>query len=103
MEIEVTTENLVGTLTTEHHLDTHRLDDTSQQVHRRRGTNGGDVVGFNEIDDVTDGIETFLNGIVDFVVHSTDMVGYHLGLGKIGSALQTYGKRVQTRPIGLGL
>ena len=102
VEVEIAAEDLVGTLAREHHFDSHRLDDASQQVHGRRSTHGGDIVGFDEIDDVADGIKTFLNGIVDFVVNGADMVGYNLGFGEVGSTLQSYGKRVQTWPIGFG-
>ena len=34
VEVQVATENLVGTFAAEYHLDTHRLDDTRQQIHR---------------------------------------------------------------------
>ena len=103
MEVEIATENFVGTLAAEHHLDTHRLDDSCQQVHRRRGADGSDIVGFDEIDDVTNSIQSILNGVVDFVVNGADMVGHHLGLGQVGGSLQTDGKGVQTRPISFGL
>ena len=103
VEIQIATENLVGTLTAEYHLDTHRLDDTGQQIHGRGGTDGGDVVGLDIVDDIANGVKTFLNGVVDFVVHGTDVVGHQLGLGQVGSTLQTNGKGVQTGPIGFGL
>ena len=103
MEIEVATENLVGTLATEYHLDTHRLDDPCQQVHGRGGADGGDVVGLDVIDDVADGIESLLDGIVDFVVNGADMVGHESRLCQVGGSLQSYGKGVQTGPPGLAL
>ena len=37
------------------------------------------------------------------MMHGTDMIGHQLCLGEIGSALQTHGKGVQTRPVGLRL
>ena len=76
MEIKIATENLIGTFTGKHHLDAHRLDYASQQVHRCRGTDGGDIIGLNIIDNIPNGVKTFLNGIVDFVMNRTDMVGY---------------------------
>ena len=103
MEIEVTTKDFIGSLTTEYHLDTHRLDDASQQVHRRRSPNGSNIVGLDEVDNIADGIESFLNGIVDFMVDSTDMVGHHLGLGQIRRTFQAHGEGVQTGPIGTRL
>ena len=33
VEIEVTTEDLVGTLAREHHLDAHALDYSCQEIH----------------------------------------------------------------------
>ena len=103
VEIEVAAENLVGTFAAEHHLDTHRFDDACQQVHRCGGTDGGDIVGFNEIDDITDGVEPFLNGVVDLVVHGADMIGDEFGFCQVGGTFQSYGKRVQTRPVGTSL
>ena len=103
MEIKVATEDLIGSLTAEHHLDAHRLNDTSQQVHRRRSPNGSNIVGLDEVDNIADGIESFLNGIVDFMVDSTDMVGYHLGLGQIGRTFQAHSEGVQTGPVGTRL
>ena len=103
MEIEIASENLIGTLARQYHLDTHRLDDTRQQIHRSRGTHGGNIVGFNKIDHITDGVEPLLDGIVDFMMHSTDMVGHHSGLRQVGSPFQSYSKGMQTWPICLGL
>ncbi len=103
MEVEITTKDLIGTLAREYHLDTHRLDDTSQQIHRRRGAEGGDIVGFDEIDDVAYGVETFLDGVVDFVVDGANMVGHEFGLCQIWRTLQSYGKGVQTGPVGFRL
>ena len=103
MEIQVAAENLVGTLAREYHLNTHRLDDTCQQIHRCRGTNGGYIVGLDIVDDITDGIEPLLNSIVDLVMNRSDMISHQLCLGEIGSTLKTDGKGVQTGPIGFGL
>ena len=103
VEVEVAAEDLVGTLATEHHLDTHGLDDAGQQIHGGRGADGGDIVSLDEVDDIADGIEALLDGIVDFVMDGTDMIGHETGLGQIGGALQTHGKGVETGPIGLGL
>ena len=50
------------------------------------------IVGtsLDEIDDVADGIETFLDGIVDLVVNGADMVGHELRLGQVGRAFQAH-------------
>ena len=100
MEIEIASENLIGAFSAEHHLYAHRLDDASQQIHRRRSTHGGNIVSLDVIDDVADGIKTFLNGIIDFMVDSTDVVGNEACLCQVGSTFQTNGKRVQTGPVG---
>ena len=100
VEIEVTAEHLVCSFTAEHHLDPHRLDDAGQQIHRRGGAHGGDVVGFDVIDDVADGVQSFLNGVVDFVVHRTDVFGHQPRFLQIGGALQAHGEGVELRPPG---
>ena len=92
MEIKITSEDLIGTLTREHHFDTHRLDDACQKIHGRRGADCRYIVGFDEIDDVADGIESFLNGVVDFVMHGSDMISNEFGLCQIRRAFQSYGK-----------
>lgn len=78
MEIQIATEHFVRTLAGQHHLDTHRLDFTRHQVHWRGGANGGDVVGFDVINHVADGIQAFLHGEVNFMVHGAQMVGHFL-------------------------
>ena len=102
VEVEITSEHLVGTLTGKNHLDTHAADDSRQEIHRSRSTNGGNIVGLNEIDDITDGIQTFLNGVVDFVMHGSDVLGNQSCLRQIRRTLQTYGKGVKSRPVCLG-
>lgn len=92
MEVEITSEYLVGTLTGKYHLDTHASDDSRQKIHRGRGTNGGNIVGLDEVDDITDGIQTFLDGVVDFVMHGTDVVGNQSCLCQIRRTLQTNGE-----------
>ena len=98
MEIEVTTENLVGTLARQHHLYAHRLDDTRQQIHWRRGTHGRHVIGLYEIDHIANGIETLLDGVVYFVMHGTYIIGHELSLSKVWRSFQAHRKRVEARP-----
>ena len=61
-----------------------------------------DIVGFDKIDDVADGIQTFLYGIVYFVMDGADVLGNETCFRQIGSPFQAYGKTVETRPVGLG-
>ena len=103
VEVEITSEHLVGSLTGKHHLDTHAADYSRQQIHRGRCTDGGHIVGFDKINDITDSIQTFLNGIVDFVMHSSDVFGNQTCLCQIRRTLQTNSEGVQTWPICLGL
>ena len=103
VEVEVAAKDLVGTLAGEHHLDAHRLDDTRQQVHGGGGTHGGDIVSLDEVYDIADGIEAFLDGIVDLMVHGADIVGHQPCLGQVWGPLEAYGKRVEARPPRPGL
>ena len=100
VEVEVTTEDFVSTLTRKHHLDTHRLDDAGKEVHRCGGTNSGHIVGLDEIDDIVEGIESLLDGVVDFVVNRADIVGNETCLLQIWRTFQSYGKGMESWPIG---
>ena len=97
MEVEIAAENLVGPFAAQHHLDAHRLDDAGQQIHRRGGPDGGHVVGFDIVDDIAEGIQPFLNSIIDFMVNRSDMFGHQTGLFQVGSPLQPYGEGMQLR------
>ena len=103
VEVEITSEYLVGTLARKHHLDTHAADDSRQEIHRGRSTHGGNIVGLDEIDDITDGIQAFLDGVVDFVMHGSDVLGHQSCLCQIRRTLQTHSEGVQTWPVCLGL
>ena len=102
VEIEITAENLVGTLAAQHHLNAHRFYDAGQKVHRRACANGCNIVCLNMINNIANGIQTFLNGVVHLVVDGAQVLGHHAGLRQIGRALYADGKRVQTRPPGIG-
>ena len=103
VEIQVASENLVGTLTREHHLDAHALDDTCQQVHRGGSAHGGHVVSLCEIDYIPQRIKPLLDGVVDFVVHGAYMLGHQTCLLQVGRSLETHGKGVQAWPPGTRL
>ena len=53
MEVEITAEYLVRSFTAKYHFDSHRLDDTCQQIHRCRGTYGSHIVSLDKIDYIT--------------------------------------------------
>lgn len=84
VEVEVTAEYFISSFAAQYHLDTHALDNTCQQIHRGRGADGGDIVSFDVIDDIADGIQSFLNGVVDFVVDGSDKIGYFTCFGQVG-------------------
>ena len=55
-----------------------------------------------EIDDITDSIQTFLNGIVDFVMHSSDVFGNQTANNiTAGKALNGLGGESLLNPIKL--
>lgn len=65
----LTTEDLVASLTAEHHLHTHGLDFPGEQVHRRTGAHRRHVVGLEVVDHIRDRIETFLHSEGVLVVY----------------------------------
>lgn len=103
VEVKVTAEHLVRTFAAEYHLDAHAFDDTCQQIHGGGGADSGYVVSLNEIDDVADSIEAFLNGIVYLVMHGTDMTGHFASFNQVGSTLQADGEGMELRPPGICL
>ena len=103
VKIEVAAEDLVGALAREHHLDAHRTDDAGQEIHRRGGAHGGDVVGLDEIDHIAQGVKALLHRVVDLMVYGADMLRHHAGLGQIGRTLQADGKGMQAGPPGAAL
>ncbi len=103
VEVEVATEQLVGTFAGEHHLDPHRLDVAGHQIHRGGGADGGDVIGLEVIDDVAQSIQTLLHGEVDLVVDGAEVISHLAGGGEIRRPFQTDGEGVQLRPPGFAL
>lgn len=98
MEVEVAAEHFVRTFAGKHHFDAHGFNFPRHQVHRRRGANSGHIVGFDVIDNVADGIQPFLDGKVNFVVHGAEVVGHLLRRFQVRRAFQTDRERVQLRP-----
>ncbi|MPM06491.1 hypothetical protein SDC9_52792 [bioreactor metagenome] len=81
VEIEVTAENFIGSFAGKYHFHAHRFDDAGEEVHRGTGTDGGYIVGLDVVNHVADGIQSFLHGEVDFVVHGADVFCYDTGSG----------------------
>mmetsp|Transcript_14426 Transcript_14426/g.34920 ORF Transcript_14426/g.34920 Transcript_14426/m.34920 type:complete len:276 (+) Transcript_14426:220-1047(+) len=63
VEVQVPTEDLIGTLTTDNHFDTHSLDLTCHEVHRSRRPDRCNVVRFQTLYDITDSIGTLLERV----------------------------------------
>jgi hypothetical protein len=88
-EVEVSSVDLVGSLSGQNHLDSLSLDLSAQQVHGGRGTDGGDIVGLQVVDDVTKSVETLLKGEVELVVDGSEVVGDLLGGDSVGRSNKT--------------
>ena len=58
----LTTEDLVASLATEHHLHTHGFDLPAQEIHRSTCTDGRNVICLEVVDYIRDGVEAFLDG-----------------------------------------
>ena len=52
VEIEVSTEDLVTSLSRQDHLDSHSFDLSAEQVHGRACSDSGDIVGFQVVNDI---------------------------------------------------
>ncbi len=100
MKVEITSENLIGTLSGEYHLDAYGLYHPRQEIHRCGGAYGSDVVGLYVVYDIAYGVESLLNSVVYLVVNSTYIIGNKTSLSEVGCALESYGKGVQSRPVG---
>ena len=98
VEVEITAEDFVGSLAGEHHLDAHGFDDASEEIHRSGGAHGRHIVGFDVSDDVVDGVQSFLDGVVNFVVNRSDVVGDFSCFGKVGCSFESDGEGVEARP-----
>lgn len=100
MEVQVTTEHLIGPFARQHHLDAHRFNLARHQIHRRGGADGGDVISFDVVDHVADGVQAFLHREVDFMVDGAKVVSDLLSCAQIRGAFQPDGEGVQLRPPG---
>lgn len=97
-EDELTTKYFVTTLSRQDHLNAHSLDLPAEEVHRGTSSYSGDIISLKVVDDFRDGIETFLNGKVVFVVNGTEEVGRLSGSNKIGCTGETDSKRMELGP-----
>lgn len=94
VEVQVSAKNLVATLSTQNHLDSHGLDLPAQQVHGRTRTNSGHIVCLEVVDDVGNGIQAFLNCEDVFVMHGAEVMGDFPCGEQVGRVLETDGEGV---------
>ena len=73
----------------------------ASKIHRGRGANGGDIVSLDVVNDVADSVQSFLDGIVDFMMHGSDKAGHFAGFYQVGRTFQTDGKGMELRPPGI--
>lgn len=102
VEVEVTAEDLVGTLTRKDHLDAHCLDLARKQVHGSRGTDGGDIVGLEVVDDIRQGVKTILDSEGHDVVLGAEELGHLEGSLVVGRAGKANGEGVELGKEGHG-
>ena len=95
VEVEVTAEDLVRALTRENHLDAHGLDLARKEVHGGRGTDGGDIVGLEVVDDIGKRVKTVLNSEGHDVVLGAEELGDLKGGLVVGGAGETDGEGVE--------
>ena len=100
VEVQISTEDLVASFSTQDHLDTHSLDLAAQEVHGCARTDSGDVVRLEVMYDVWDGIQTLLDGEDVLVVHCAEVVRGFAGGEQVRRVLEAYGEGVQLRPGG---
>ena len=58
----------------------------------------GYIIGFQVVDDVSEGIKTLLYRIMHLMVHCADMVSRNAGRLQVGRAFETNCKAVKLRP-----
>ena len=90
MEVEIAAEDLIRTLSGEHHLDAHRLYLSGQEIHRGRSAYGRHVECLKVMDDIPDGIQPFLHGERYAVVHGADVLSHLAGELHVGRAFEAY-------------
>lgn len=66
-----TPEDFVAAFPTEHHLYTHGLYFTAEEVHRRTRSHGGDIVSFKVMNDFRNCVQTFLYRKNIFMMNSS--------------------------------
>lgn len=99
----LTTKDLITTLSTENHLDSHSLDLSTQKVHRCGGPDGRHIVRLEVVDDIGDGVESLLNGEGVLVVDGSKVLGRNPRGEEIRRVLESDRERVEAGPGGESL
>mmetsp|Transcript_28322 Transcript_28322/g.41660 ORF Transcript_28322/g.41660 Transcript_28322/m.41660 type:complete len:284 (-) Transcript_28322:930-1781(-) len=75
MEVQVSPEYLISSLSTQNHLNSHRLNLTGHEVHRCGGTNCCHIVSLKRLDHITDSIGTLLKRVGIGVMYGSEKIG----------------------------
>mmetsp|Transcript_30670 Transcript_30670/g.55635 ORF Transcript_30670/g.55635 Transcript_30670/m.55635 type:complete len:354 (+) Transcript_30670:404-1465(+) len=102
VEVQITSKDLIGALTTQNHLHTGCPDASCHQVHWCSGPDGCDVEGFQMINHIWQGIQTFLRCKDVLMVHGTQVFGHLFGRLQVRAALEANAEGMELRP-GVGL
>ena len=92
MKIEISSENFISTFTRENHFYTHRFYKPGKQVHGRTGAHCSYIIRFDMINHIPNGVQAFLNGIIDFMMNGINVFGHVAGCSQIGRTFQSDGK-----------
>ena len=103
VEVQIAAKELVGSLARQHHLETHGLDTSGQEVHRHGRANLFERL--EVIDDIGKRVQSLLGGEVDLVVDGAQLIGDFLGGDEIRRTLDADGEGVHglLRVEGVGL
>lgn len=96
--LELTSKDLVGSLSTQNHLDSHGLDLSTQKVHWCTGSDRCHVIGLEVINDLWNGVQTFLQSESVFVMHCAEEIGSFSRCEEIWGFGKTNGKGMQSWP-----
>mmetsp|Transcript_34413 Transcript_34413/g.86429 ORF Transcript_34413/g.86429 Transcript_34413/m.86429 type:complete len:227 (-) Transcript_34413:3-683(-) len=94
VKVQVAGHDFIRTLSTQYHLHTHGLDSSRKQVHRRRSTNSGHIIGFQMPDHVLESIDSLVDGEGELVMDGTQKVGNILSVGQIRRTYKETERRV---------
>mmetsp|Transcript_5561 Transcript_5561/g.12325 ORF Transcript_5561/g.12325 Transcript_5561/m.12325 type:complete len:369 (-) Transcript_5561:880-1986(-) len=95
VKVEVSTKDFISSLSTQDHLNTHGLDLPRHEIHGSRSTNCRHIISLHTLNNLTNGIGTFLNSISVSMMNRPKEISHLLGSLEIRTALKSNGKRVE--------